>query len=359
MTAPAWFAPLARLAFARGLPLAGITVIATGLALLRWREETRAAELLALPAGAALDAAGAVRETLWTACALFLVPWSALRCARQFARWRTGELDFLAPRAAPRAGLVAAVCAGHVAACAVLVATVAFACEVGRSRTPTFRAAEAVPLPSTGWITGRAPYAARLGDREFAPGARLEVELVLGAGAGPATEVVLALAREGGARSEHRERLGARGRIEAEVPEGNGALVLSLALTDPEARVFLGAETARAWTPADDARAASVELALRLLALAAAASAVALALSAWLAPALATAGTLALALFPAILDADVAAFPARGLGDALEAAGRARVPGALEPAPIVAACALVALAIVLCAASRPAWRRTR
>ncbi len=357
MTAPAWFAPLARLAFARGLPLAGITVIATGLALLRWREETRAAELLALPAGAALDAAGAARETLWTACALFLVPWSALRCARQFARWRRGELDFLAPRAAPRAGLVAAVCAGHVAACAVLVATVAFACEVGRSRTPTVRAADAVPLPSTGWITGRAPYEARLDARALAPGARLEVELVLGAGAGPATEVVLALAREGGARSEHRERLGARGRIEAEVPEGNGALVLSLALTDPEARVFLGAETARAWTPADDARAASVELADSSRSRPRRARSRSRSRrgslprsrrrARWRSRSSPRSSTRTSRRSP------------RALGDALEAVGRARVPGALEPAPIVAACALVALAIVLCAASRPAWRRTR
>lgn len=361
MNAPAWAPTLARLASRRALPPLALLVIAVLVVLLRWREETRASELAALIAANAPPAAAAVRETLWTACAVVLLPFTVLRAARTFARWRAGELDFLAPRAAPRAGIAGATCAGHLAACGLLVTAVALACEVGRGRASSLQDAGTLALPRTGWITGRAPYEARLGAPAFPAGTRLEVELVLGTGAGPATEVVLRLARAGsdGAASETRQRLGARGRIEAVVPEGAGELVLALELTDPGARVFLAAETARAWSPVADERAASFVLALRLFALAACASATALGLAAFLSPALAALGTLALALVPDLLGADPAWFPARGLFDAFEIAGRARVPARPDPALLLGALAIVVLGIAVASASRAAWRRSR
>ncbi|MBK7875466.1 MAG: hypothetical protein IPJ77_06905 [Planctomycetes bacterium] len=372
MSAHGWATTLARLALFRATPPLALAIVAVLAALLRWREESRAAELATLLAANAPSAAAAAREALWTATALVLVPFAVLRAARTFALWRAGELDFLAPRAAPRAGIVGATNLGHVGACALLVALVAAACELGRAREASLQDAGELRLPRSGWITGRAPYTASLGRAELPKGARLEVELVLGTGAGPATEVVLRLERAGASRSsasearepsssarEARARVGARGRIEAEVPAGAGELVLALSLTDPDARVFLAAETARAWRPVEDARAASVVLALRLLALVVAASAVALGLAAFLSPAIAAAGTFALALVPGLAGFDPAWLPGRGLFDALDVASRARVPAWPGVELLAGAAVLAALGVVLASASRAAWRRTR
>ncbi|MBI5364588.1 MAG: hypothetical protein HZA53_15530 [Planctomycetes bacterium] len=356
-----WSARLLLLALRRAASPIARVVIALVLALARWREEARALELARLVAASAPEPAAAAREALWTLTALFLVPYCVVRAARTFSRWRAGELDFLAPRAAPRVGLAGATFLGHAAATVLVALLVALACEAGRARTPSWADAGTVALPRTGWITGAAPFRALLPEDASIAGARIELELVLGTGAGPATEVVLRARRAGRGdwSSEARRRVGTRDVVEVELPPGTGAVELELALVEPAARVLLPADVARVWKPATDARGASLALAAELVLLAVAASAVAFLLGAFLSPSIASAGVLALWLVPGILGVDGAWLPGHGLFDALACAGRARVPAGPAASACAVAGALALASIAAVAAGPAAGRRTR
>lgn len=353
---------LARLAFARAWPLAAALASAALLLLARQHELAR---VEALPPDAAVPAAAALRSALWTLGFVLGVPALTFHAAGTFARWRRGELDFLAPRAAPRWSIVGATWLGHVAAVGALALGIGLACELGLPDGPSAQPRRVRDWPDAAWVSQAAPWRTTVDLAPQPEGTRLELGLVLGSGSGTATEVVLRARRAGAASAtpgdstESRLRLGTRGALEVEIPPGSAPLELELTLTDPAARVRLAADSGRVWTPRDGARGASVELALRLLLLGALTTALALGAGAFLARGLAAGLVLALWLVPDLAGADPSWIPARDAFEALELAGRGRVPSAL---PLAAwfGTALGALAALAPAAlSAAAWRRTR
>jgi hypothetical protein len=244
-----------------------------------------------------------------------------------------------------------------------LIGLVAFlVVELGVPGGPTLREGPRLALPRSGWITGAQPWQATLELPRPTRGTRLALELGLGAGGGPATEVRLrarGLQPAATQLLEARARLGTRGTLEVELPEGATRVELELALSDPDARVFLLSDEARLWTPAPSARQASLELFLRLLLLGAAASALALGAGAFLAPGVAGLFVLALWVVPDVLALDPSWIPARDLFAAIDVAARGRVPAGPPAQAFLGAALVVAVALGSCAWTRAGWRRSR
>lgn len=345
---------LARLAFVRTLPLAACAALAAAFVYVRVHELARADN------AALADASAALRTASWTLALVLGVPFFVARAAWTFARWRRGELDFLAPRAAAPAFVALSSWCGIVAAFAVLGGAATLASEGGVRDAPSFRAAGELALADGAWITGTRTWSTRVDLPEQPHGTRIAVALVLGAGGGPAAEVVFDATRaDTRARHTASARVGMRGALEVEVPPGTGALELALHVTDPNARVYLAPQRARLWSPVAGTRGASFALFARLVLCGAAASALALGLGAFMAPSIASALVLALWLVPDVVGADPAWIPARDLFDALDVAARGRVPAAPPLVALVGTFAIAALALAPCATSRAAWRRTR
>lgn len=345
---------LARLAFVRTLPLAAIVVFAAVFAYARVHELARAATL---PEPGAL---ASLRSACWTLALVLGAPFLVARAARTFARWRTGELDFLVPRASAPAFIAFASWCGSVAAFVLLGGAAALASEAGVRDAPAFRATGEIAIHEDAWITGARPWSARVALAEQPAGARLAVELVLGSGGGPAAEVVLDATRaDSRASCTAAARVGSRGALEVEIPRGAGELVLALHVTDPATRVYFAPQRARLWSPVAGTRGASLALFARFVLAGAAASALALGLGAFMAPYLASSLVLALWLLPDVLGVDPAWIPARDLFDALDVAARGRVPALPPLVAVCGALAIAAVALAPCAFGRAAWRRTR
>lgn len=366
-----WMPTLARLAFVRALSWAVLALIVAVLAFARWIETGNETELGAWLGERAPDAGAGLRHALWSVAAFVVVPLFVARATISFRRWRAGELDFLAPRAASRAGIVAATWIGHVLALATALALVALAAEVGTGERATWADRGAVRLDASqpqsadahgAWIRGDAPWDAQLTLPVGTDVRRVSVEFALAAGGGPAAEIEMRARRLPPAAPEltaHRQRLGTRGVLEFELPEGGGPFELEMRLADRDARVFLMSSSARAWSPDAAQRRASVEFFVRLWLVGAALSAFALAASAFVSATIATWGALALWLAPSLADGSPAWWPGSDLDLALDSVARGRVP---LPAPVVSVFATLVFAsavLSFAAAMRGPWRRSR
>lgn len=351
---------LARLAFVRTAPLTALVALAFVLGAARWHELARVAVANADASGTA----AAARAACWTLALVLGVPFFVARAARTFARWRRGELDFLAPRAAAPAFVVGASWCGTIAAFVVLGVVAALAAEAGVRDAPALRASGSITFDTGAWITGARSWSANVDLPAQPEGTRLALALVLGSGGGPATEVVLDAARasaNGGAITTRSAsvRLGTRGELEVVLPPGDGELTLGVRVTDPSARVYLVPQTARLWQPVAGARDASFALCARLVLLGALASALALGCGAFMAPHVASALVLALWLVPDVFGAEPAWIPARDLFDALDIAARGRVPAWPPWVAVFGTLALSLVCLAPCAFNRAVWRRTR
>lgn len=366
-----WMPTLARLAFVRALSWVVLALIVAVLALARWIEAGNEVELGSWLGERAPDAGAGVRHALWSVAAFVVVPLFVARATISFQRWRAGELDFLAPRAASRLWIVVATWIGHVVALAAALALVALAAELGTGERETWADRGAVRLdasePRSGnehgaWIRGSEPWNAQLTLPVGTDVRRVSVEFALAAGGGPAAEIEMRASRLPPAIPDaiaHRQRLGTRGVLEFELPEGGGPFEIELRLADRETRVFLISSSARAWSPDAEQRRASVELFARLWLVGAALSAFALAASAFVSATIATSGALALWLVPSVVDSAPVWWPGSDLDLALDSLARGRVP---LPAPAVSAVATLLFAgavLAFAAAMRGPWRRSR
>jgi hypothetical protein len=255
-------------------------------------------------------------------------------------------------------GLVAAASAGHACAALAVLALVALAAEATSDVRPTQRAGRSVELARAGWITEAAPLVSRIAAEDLADADRIAVELVLGAGAGPAAEVVLR-ARRGDVATVARARIGMRGRAEVELPRGPEPLHLVLEVGEPGARVLLPAARAETWRPEPDVRAASLAYLAELALCAIAACAFAFGAGAFLAPAIASLLTLALWLVPGLFGLATAWLPGARLGAALDVLAEGRVPGLPSLATVGGTCAIAAAGLALPCLARAAWSRSR
>lgn len=364
-----WVFTLARLAFVRSLPWKTLALVALVLALVRWTQATSEPDVDAWLGAGAL-AGDAARHATWSLGALLVLPLLVARASIPFRRWRAGELDFLAPRATPRAGIVFATWLGQLAALAVALALVALAAELGTGDAPTWvdrgrLRAESLREGGGVWVRADAPWSVRVDLPIGSDVRRVSFPFALGAGGGPATEVELRARRIAPSATPAedvivaRARAGTQGELELELPPGGGALRLDVALVDPNARLCLLDEGARAWAESDSRRFASLGLFVRLWVLGALLCAFTFAASAFVAPAIAVWGALALALAPGIAADPALAWPGVDLELVLETLARGRVPAAPSAWGALAALAVALLLLGLAGFARAPWRRSR
>jgi hypothetical protein len=278
-------AALARLALRRALPggawLAGVAAAAL-VARAAWQPDALVAQAL----GAEGDAAALARAGAWTALLALYGAWLVGAAAALPARWRAGEVQWLARATAPTFARALSAWLGLAAAGALALGAIAVAGELAARRGPERPAHELVArfeAPDAALAPGAAPLRVALDLGDARAGDRLRVRLA-DLGGGPTARVRAALEGSGA----HAEALlGAAGQLELELSPTPQPGLLTLEHLEGEAVLVVaagGIEIVRPLgTPAAPARRVAARAALAL----AAWLALALGLGAWMAPALA------------------------------------------------------------------------
>ncbi|MFN0242254.1 MAG: hypothetical protein ACKVWV_05120 [Planctomycetota bacterium] len=304
---------------------------------------------------------GLDRSGTWLALCAGVAPILVHRAAGTIGAWRTRDADWLAPRALGRASILVSTWLGIAVPCIALAVAIAALVELRVDGAgPTLRAAGSLPGPAPGWIDGGSPRAWRI-DSARVPaqdGARVSLELGLGAGAGPAAHIDLRCTR-GSETSSARVAIGTRGRVELVLPRGHGDLEFALAITDPDARALVLSDALELWLPIPSERAASLALAARLALALLAWTALALGFGAWLSAPTATGLVAALWIALWLADGAPAWIPGADAFDALATIGRGRAPTQPALREIAATIACVAVGLGLARAGLHHWRRAR
>lgn len=353
---------LARLAFARSLPLAVVVLGAAVLAiaaLADWRppSEWNVAELARADAHA--------REGVWIAGLVVLGPWLVYASAATVSRWREGDVDWLAQAPLSRWNIVFSTWLGYATACACVVAVTALAAEcAARERQPSWRVIGQADAPR-GALVGAID---RLSWSVDAPsglpeGARMRVGVTVFGGA-PAASLSLSATRRASdgatTRTRIERRVTASSALDVDVPRGDGTLEVELAREGAGAIVALDG-TGVAWlAPLDSSAWISFDIAAAAWLALATLSALALGFGAWLSSAIAATlvATLALATWLFDLPQLAAWLPWTPLSRAIELAGQGLGCAAVGPRELIAGLACVAAAIALARVDLATWRRS-
>jgi hypothetical protein len=298
------------------------------------------------------------RRGVWTLLLIALAPFFVHAAAGTVARWRRGEIEWLASsgigRGAALASTALGLAAGSVAAAIALALAAEAAAEsggrgwrcVGVARTPQVVLHDGAATAA--WTTGR-PRVARV------EGARLRIGVRRIAGA-PAADVRLSA----GAAAVASARAVERAALELEAPGAANVLDLELTLATPGAIVALDGEGLLWLAPVASDRAASLDLALRVACALTACCALALGLGAWTNPMLAMLATLT-ALVPAWFGRGAAFesawWPWAGLPRAIELAGRGLAPSGPPIETVAGTIATLGVGLALALAEPGAWRR--
>lgn len=358
---------LARLAFRRAVGPVFLVWCAGVAALLAGRDW--APPITGLGAASPDDvrsiAHGLARQGIWSGVALAIVPFLVLRAARTVGAWRTGEVDWLASRAAARETILVWTWVGSwIAALLVLAATGILAETRAGPGIPSLRLAGTIGAQGSGWVEGRRALRWSASDPHALapPGSRVRFELALGSSAGPGAEVILEVRRGApGQTSESSsrtaQRVGTRAAIEVDLPPGGGDLEFELTCADDRDRAFLMSKAGELWAPVGSDRAAGWALLTRAAVALAAWLALALGLGAWMQATSAALLVLALML-PAWLALEPSSiWPGGDFLQALAITGRGRVPPAIDGRSLLAAAFVAALGLGLARWSLASWRR--
>jgi hypothetical protein len=348
-------AGLVRLALRRSAPLGLVALVVVLLALATARD---GADSSLLPTFArATSDAGRARGLVWAVLLLVGAPVLVGRAAGIAERWRARDADWFAVLPVPRLAYATNATLGLLGV-AVLGALLTAACAEGAAR----RSAEGAPLrwsaspehPPALLAEGAAAWSwtpAGLRAEDLPPGARLVLAPTVAPGSGPALTVRASLGSEGAGRTELRERVYGRTRLELALPpDARGALDVALAREGPGAVLVLPPASIELLLPAGaPAWASGVLLGHALLALVAWA-ALAAGLGAWMRPGLALATALALALAPAVPDAPLLGLlPGADLARTWELVDAGLVPAPPGPAALLASGLVTAAGVLLLA----------
>jgi hypothetical protein len=333
-----------------------VALLASG----RWSSPVGAA----LSADHALAERGLAREAIVSGALLFLAPWVLLHAGGTIGRWRARESDWLASRPATRAGLIVSAWIGMVgaagAALAIVVAITLVRAGWGEASW-RFLGAQTVDHARRIEPGESLRFALSEPARESSADSRLRVHLArtLGSGAhslAPA-EVELVLAREGGSARSFHVRLQSRARVELGVPDGEGALGLTISNAGPSSTALLTDRSFEFWAAGPREGWGSLEIAWRALLTLAAASALALGLGAWMSAPSAMALTLSAWLYATTLASSRAWIPGARLLRDLEFLSDGRLPETPGLAALAGTLLIAAAGVALACNGLRSWRR--
>lgn len=318
--------PLARLALARAARWPALLVFAALVATIASSAEAPSAWLGGVD-GSEAAMRGLAREAAWTACLVLAAPWFAWRSARAADSWSGSEAAWLVASGVAPARAIASVASGLVAA-AVLAAVIACAAGELAARGTGSTAQRIAPIagPPERWCTHvpsrwtvDVPATALDGELRVA----CTLELAAGEAAACETELV---ARRGGREARAVSAVRERGRIEVDVPAGQGPLALELRALTPGDRAFVPADGTASWRSGVDERLAGAALCARIVLGLAALSMLALGIGSWTTPLFATLSALGLAV--AVIESEPLARFVAGADvfAALDDVARGRVP---------------------------------
>lgn len=345
-------APFARLAARRTLPRA--LVLATLISGLLAVTTLRTSQT---PFESGLDPGATARAGAWTLMAIALGPWLVFRAAATVARWRRGEIDWLASTPASRLQLMVSAWFGTFAASLAVVAVVATVAEltvpVDRS---TFALRTRLETPERAVIDGSNTLRWSSAVPEVRPGSKLRLQLAF-----VPIEVFADVewsATRGSERTEVRQRVFSRCALDVDAPSGSGEVTFELARVEGGGIVLFDEPGLAVLEPGASSRASSTALALHCALVLAAWSALALGFGAWMRPTIAFASLAALsfATFVIELDALAAFLPWIELAKAFDSSSRGVVPAWPTWSAYGSTIALVATGLALACAGTRRWR---
>jgi len=264
----------------------------------------------ALPAGLGPDDAerlgrGFCRQGVWTLLLVLVAPLLVHRAASTLERWREEDAEWLASRPVPRLGVLVAAFLGTWLGAGLVLAGIAVLAEVALGGSgPTSRLHRELSHGSVVLFEDEGPTrweqtACRLAELPAGTRARLRPTVAPGSGPVVSLRLTASSSEETAPFAETAARISGRSSVEVAVPAGaEGHLVLELAREGPGAVLVLPPDGGELLVPLASDRWVGVELLVRLLAASGAWIAVGLALGAWMRPAVATLGVLALWALP-------------------------------------------------------------
>ena len=365
---------LCRLALRRGLPPVLLVLFLALAGMLVAREPLRAAE--ALPLGperlAAAERALARHATLALLGGLALT-WTSACAALAGARWRAGELEWLAPRAASRAGVVVATWLGTwLAGCALIAGAVVAAELAAGGGPPTLTPLAELGGPRVLLLPGasEARWEVELPARTAVSvsrlsGSRVRARIAPTYGGGRAADVRFVLARAthtgggepNGVSEEVTARIAAPTALLLPLPTGTGPLVATLERRGGTAALVLERGGLRLLSPSPSERLGSLSAALTLALAAGALAGLSMGLASWMRPGIALLLVSALLLALYVHGGALGWSADLGLGRALELVREGLVPRAPLGGAVLGAALTVALGLALTAAGRASGER--
>jgi hypothetical protein len=274
--------------------------------------------------GEAPEAGAWRRRELWGTALLVFWPIALLRAAGLVGRWRTGELDWLAPRVRGLGRALIASWSGGLAAMLIGVALVGVLAEATSGPGPALR--------DRGWFVGTEVEAGAASDaRQWTvelprteAGAQLAVEVLVRGYRGPAVDAGLVV-RRGGHETKWQGRLGRAREVLVDLPPGEGTTELTLERRSDGAALLIERPGAQLYSPAG--RLAGAWQIFARVALAAALSlALAIGFGAWVSTASAVLACAVLWIGVWLGDAPWS-LPGEDLFRVLDALGRGRAAG--------------------------------
>ena len=294
-----------------------------------------------------LGAARAFRmELMWTAAAVAFLSVIVLRASGIAQSWQTKELDWIACRPTSMTRTVASAWLGTVAGGLLAIALTMVVIEGTAGR-----AGSSGPLAYGGRLEAQelerdenGTVRWQVADPNTPQGSLLRVDLTLGRGSGPSADVVFRAMRSGEERTQG-ARLVASGRIELEVPPGDGAVTLELQRIGDGARVLFRDPSCELWIPVTSMHTAGRNFGLHAALALAAWLALAFGLGAWMSGPFTVMTMLSVWLGIWLADAPSVFVPGATLPAALEILRAGRAPGAIEASAVIgsSACILAGL----------------
>ncbi len=305
---------------------------------------------------------GLARQGIWGGALLLLLPALVLRSAASVTRLRRGDADWVGARPVSSMSWVLSTWIGLSVAGWLALGAVAAAAEWGRGSAPTMAFSGSLATGQARVVAGgetchwRLPLSAEA----TPPGSRLRMVLLRGFGpGGPVSSVTLQARRDGQTGPAAQTLVHGRSHVEVALPEGSGALELKLSNQGEGAVTLLADPGFEFWRPAPSDRRASLEAFLRAALALSAALALGLGFGAWVSPA--TAGLGVLALWVGVHSAlgAVAWLPGLRLPRALGFIGQGRLPESFDARGLVGLGLCLAAGVCLALPGLRSWRHGR
>ncbi len=301
-------------------------------------------------------ARGLVRQGIWSAALLVLLPAATLGAAGILHRWRRGEADWLGSRPTGRVAALASAWLGSTLGGILLLAVVALIVEAAAGAgEATLRLERRHAMADSHRLEPGESVTFDLPATATRAGAALRVRLRPALGSGPTTDARLSVGRGAESRSAV-ARLATWTWLEVPLPSGEDAIECTLLNEGQGALAVLARDGVELWTPSGGEWRASLALFARACLALASLGALAIGFSAWVGSVTAGVGALCLWLIANAAALGRTAFPGADLPAVLGIAAEGRLPQELGPWAALASLIAILSGLALARPGLASWR---